>query len=1075
MAKTWKMPTAQTFFFSLVFVTFNVSPSSCSVCNEDLFVGKRSLSSPNYPDRYPSNVNCTWIIKSPQEDREIVLKFRKLDIEPQALCNFDYIQIGSGSVPGESIIVNKLCGREKPAPIKSHSDALWLRFVSDDTKTFTGFHATWRAKKKRLSQAFPNPANKRNVCGETNLNGIEGTIKSPKFPRKYPYDQQCQWIIKAPVNHRIVIRFQYFELEGASKCRFDYLIVKDGENDFSKTIGRYCGSSKPATITTSSNTANLKFNSDTSIARGGFLIRWKAVDPFIPTTTAVVGTTTKTADKPSQRAECNEQFTSNEGSIQSPLYPFFYPEDIQCTWVISVEKPLRIRLTFEPVFDLENAEQCVYDFLRIRDGPNVVDKEIGKYCGQDTPETILSSSSSLRITFRSDKSGVGKGFFFRWVTENFDGTTLAPTTGMPECGGRLTAASGVITSPEYPMMYPSNQRCIWLLSMASDSQVRLTFDYFDLEDNIHCAYDYLLIHDGADADSPVIGRFCGPSTHIPKEFLRSSGKDLRIEFRSDTTGSKGGFRLSWNSMLKRTTEPALVTTPTTFGNHKIITGCGGFFELGLHSGTMFSPSYPDDYPPNLSCTWSILVDDESQIALSFNEFELDNAAECASDYVIVRDGFLGSSEILGKYCGTDVPVYLLSSGNKLSVTFHTDSVRNAKGFEISWMKYSPLPSGPIARTQTPVSNGAPVCVNEFGSLSGVSAISVNDLCQWNLRAADYNQIQLDFTDFNFGERDTSCNEDYIEIRNGLTEYAPVVAKFCSGVEPYQVTSTARFMTVRYVMSGKVHTSFKLSYKEVGSQKNDEALFAFNKDGCGNSILKPESDDGSRRNNQLGEWPWQAAVMKKGMSAVTCGGVLISPQWIMTAAHCFKSSLVSSEWMVRVGSVDVESVGKSEQRFVASVIRVHPNYNSSSNENDIALIKLHKPAKLNNYVGTICLPDQDSGELYENGNLCQVAGWGSDRVFPVYPLSSLTLPIVSNRQCNTFDEFNVTDKMLCAGRQDGIDTCSGDGGSALMCNSSKGFVAVGINSVGEGCGKSKHYGVYSDVRHYLDWIKVQLFT
>ena len=140
------------------------------------------------------------------------------------------------------------------------------------------------------------------VCGETNLNGIEGTIKSPKFPRKYPYDQQCHWTIRAPVNHRIVIKFQHFDLEGASKCRFDYLIVKDGENEFSKTIGRYCGSSKPATITTSSNSANLKFNSDTSIARGGFLILWKAVDLFIPTPTAVVGTTTKTTDKPSKPA-----------------------------------------------------------------------------------------------------------------------------------------------------------------------------------------------------------------------------------------------------------------------------------------------------------------------------------------------------------------------------------------------------------------------------------------------------------------------------------------------------------------------------------------------------------------------------------------------------------------------------------------------------------------------------------------------------------------------------------------------------------------------------------------------------
>jgi hypothetical protein len=108
--------------------------------------------------------------------------------------------------------------------------------------------------------------------------------------------------------------------------------------------------------------------------------------------------------------------------------------------------------------------------------------------------------------------------------------------------------------------------------MASDSQVRLTFDYFDLEDNLNCAYDYLLIRDGADADSPVIGRFCGPSIQIPEQFLQSSGRNLRIEFRSDSSGSKGGFRLSWNSVVKRTTQPALLTTPTTFGKHKIMTG-----------------------------------------------------------------------------------------------------------------------------------------------------------------------------------------------------------------------------------------------------------------------------------------------------------------------------------------------------------------------------------------------------------------------------------------------------------------------------------------------------------------------
>ena len=88
---------------------------------------------------------------------------------------------------------------------------------------------------------------------------------------------------------------------------------------------------------------------------------------------------------------------------------------------------------FGPEFDLENGENCIYDFLSIRDGANVVDKEIGRYCGQDIPETILSSSSSLHLTFRSDKSGVGKGFLLEWIAVNIDGPTptIAPTTKMP--------------------------------------------------------------------------------------------------------------------------------------------------------------------------------------------------------------------------------------------------------------------------------------------------------------------------------------------------------------------------------------------------------------------------------------------------------------------------------------------------------------------------------------------------------------------------------------------------------------------------------------------------------------------
>ena len=75
-----------------------------------------------------------------------------------------------------------------------------------------------------------------------------------------------------------MIKFEYFDLEGASKCRFDYLVVKDGKAQSSPIIGKYCGNSKPATIITTGNIATIIFYSDFSIVRGGFIIRWSSTE-----------------------------------------------------------------------------------------------------------------------------------------------------------------------------------------------------------------------------------------------------------------------------------------------------------------------------------------------------------------------------------------------------------------------------------------------------------------------------------------------------------------------------------------------------------------------------------------------------------------------------------------------------------------------------------------------------------------------------------------------------------------------------------------------------------------------------
>ena len=75
---------------------------------------------------------------------------------------------------------------------------------------------------------------------------------------------------------------------------------------------------------------------------------------------------------------------------------------------------------------MEREEDCRYDFVSVRDGATADSKEIGKYCGQTHPEAIISSTSSLFIIFKSDKSAAGKGFSADWKVY-FPGPTPTPT------------------------------------------------------------------------------------------------------------------------------------------------------------------------------------------------------------------------------------------------------------------------------------------------------------------------------------------------------------------------------------------------------------------------------------------------------------------------------------------------------------------------------------------------------------------------------------------------------------------------------------------------------------------------
>ena len=227
----------------------------------------------------------------------------------------------------------------------------------------------------------------------------------------------------------------------------------------------------------------------------------------------------------------------------------------------------------------------------------------------------------------------------------------------------------------------------------------------------------------------------------------------------------------------------------------------------------------------------------------------------------------------------------------------------------------------------------------------------------------------------------------------------------------------------------------------------------------------------------GEWPWQAIIFP---GPFMCGGSLIHPEWIMTAAHCVhdeRGNLMSPQNVsALLGEHDLGSVSGNEQnRSISQIIR-HPNYASQTADNDIALLKLSAPALLGASVSTIQIVTSpiDDG-LVAASSVAWVTGWGAieEGRTTTNVLREVDVLFVANKSCNLAYGGDITENMICAGyAEGGKDACQGDSGGPLVVQSSNGWKQAGIVSWGYGCARPDKYGVYVRVSQYAAWISQQ---
>ncbi|KAM8967664.1 cubilin [Pelodytes ibericus] len=794
------------------------------------------ITSPSWPNAYAGNHACVYIIRQSPSD-QISLRFTNVELESDSGCSLAYIEVKDGDTETAPLI-GKYCNSIIPS-ITSSLNTLWIKFKSDASATRASFRAfyqiacggmltgqgvirtphypnayfrertcEWTITQsigevvifnfdtfnilngtgcssnyveirdgpsvestligKYCGPAVPPPAQStqralyvkfttdasetnrgfsasfRSViegCGNT-LTAPEGTITSPRYPEVYPHGVTCVWLISVPPGNIIRLSFTSFNLEFFQSCGYDYLEIFDNVTEAAgNRIGRYCGRSIPPSITSTDNKMVLRFVTDSSTALEGFSANYISINAS---------------------TVCNFAYTAATGAFTSPNYPNNYPNDKQCVYTISVEQNNQIMLNFTS-FALETSGNCNRDYVEIRDGGYETSPLIGRFCRQ--PPVIVSHSYKLWIQFQSDSYSTAAGFSAHW------------DSSLTGCGGTLASISGHFSSPNYPMPYYHNAECYWQLKAFGGSILEIQFEQFNLETHTNCNSDYLAVYNGNSTHSPLLGKYCGNQLPEP---IQSTASNMYVKLRTDLSISRSGFLAMYKQI------------------------CEGVIISGLSNGILESLNYPNSYPLNQHCNWTIQTTSGNTINYTFTTLELENNYNCGYDYIKLYDGPNDQSRLIGTYCGKPALPSGGTSSSSLHVVFHSDQTGVANGFQMQWF---------VNGCGGELSGSA----GSFSSPGYPAKYPDNRECIWYIQTAAGSSIQITILEFSI-EYHTTCNYDVLEIFGGPSLSSPRLAQLCAPrlpENPLQVSSTGNRLTVRFktddFVSGK---GFNATWREV---------------------------------------------------------------------------------------------------------------------------------------------------------------------------------------------------------------------------------------------------------------------
>eukprot|EP00118_Oscarella_pearsei_P017771 m.178711 g.178711 ORF g.178711 m.178711 type:complete len:1251 (+) comp39187_c0_seq2:367-4119(+) len=604
---------------------------SCAKCGSILTASRGTFSSPSYPKKYPLNSLCVWTIIAPK-GVEIQLRVSPFHLERRhsqtKKCSFDYLEVRERN---GGALLGKFCGKDSIPVIKS-SGRLYIKMVSNSRYTNRGFRAHYQT-----------------VCGGRFF-GSQGTITSPNFPSLYPKSMNCSWHLSGKTN--ISIQFDFLDIEGHSKCRYDYLEFHSESFSFKR---KECGS-KFTNFVAPGNSLVVTFISDSSLEKNGFRFRWTSnVDECLDKNggceqlcvntvsgfycSCNVGFSLLT-DKKSCIKDCGGVLRNLSGTIQSPGYPRGYPSNKRCEWRLVFLPSYTVVLTFS-VFQLEASRSCQFDKLIIKD----VYQRHFQFCGWLRFDP-MKLGYIVNITFVSDRSASARGFSISYRADENECQDDRNNDCSQEC---------VNTNDGY--------KC------ACHAGYLLGNDGYTCRDIDECESTSVCNHLCINTNGNYTCQ-CRQGYEIEAD--RKSCSDI-----DECHVNKGGCS---HTCINEEGSYRCLCAEGFFlqADRKSCKDykCGG--RLETRKGVIKSPRYPNNYPSSEDCTWHVNAPSDVHFVFKIESMDLEHSIGCDDyDYIVVRGGGLKEAK---RICKIDSFPEIIKLKGGFSVFFHSDPYVTKTGF-----------------------------------------------------------------------------------------------------------------------------------------------------------------------------------------------------------------------------------------------------------------------------------------------------------------------------------------------------------------------------------------------------------